>query len=354
MAVDRRDHLHVSGNMHGVPLVYFRSERPLDAASLVRIPAMVGDREQRVTYPVFLRDRDGRLVFRYRDGGSGNGDDLYNVYDEEGRTWRRLIDGPLLSGRGEMNAYCTTPERGPDGRFHMAWVWRETPDCASNRDLGYAWSPDLAAWFNAAGRQLPLPILPDGAGLVDPVPPGGGLLNANRQLGFDNAGRPVLTYHKYDARGDLQVYAARPGAGGWQIVQVSNWTNYRWDFRGGGTIEMEVHVGDIRPVGSNRVAMTYRYPRGAGEWILDEETLRPIPGATAPRREPTYPRGAIRMESDFPGMELRRQGDSGTPPSGMRCTLVWETLGPNRDRPRAPPLPAPSMLRVIAAKEKTP
>ena len=41
-----------------------------------------------------------------------------------------------------------------------------------------------------------------------PVPVGGGLLNVNRELGFDNAGRVVLTYHKYDAAGDLQAALA--------------------------------------------------------------------------------------------------------------------------------------------------
>ncbi len=42
MAIDRAGHLHLSGNMHCAPLVYFRSEEPLDAASLVRVANMVG------------------------------------------------------------------------------------------------------------------------------------------------------------------------------------------------------------------------------------------------------------------------------------------------------------------------
>ncbi len=36
MAVDREGILHLAGNMHCVPLVYFRSEKPMDAASLKR------------------------------------------------------------------------------------------------------------------------------------------------------------------------------------------------------------------------------------------------------------------------------------------------------------------------------
>ncbi|MFP5209791.1 MAG: BNR-4 repeat-containing protein, partial [Acidobacteriota bacterium] len=52
MSLDRDGYLHVSGNMHVAPLVYFRSTRPGDASSLVRVPAMTGKNETRVTYPV--------------------------------------------------------------------------------------------------------------------------------------------------------------------------------------------------------------------------------------------------------------------------------------------------------------
>ena len=349
LALDRDGHIHVSGNMHCVPLVYFRSTKPLDATTLVRVPSMVGNREQRTTYPVFLRDRAGALVFRYRDGGSGNGDDLYNVYDEKTHSWQRLMSEPLTAGLGRMNAYCSVPERGPDGRFHIVWVWRDTPDCATNHDISYARSDDLVHWTDARGRPLKLPITVETGDIVDKVPPGGGLINVNRELGFDHAGRPVVSYHKYDARGDLQVYVARHDGESWKIVQVSAWKDYRWNFSGGGSIQVEVTVGAVRPVGGGRLALNYRYPRGSGTWILDEQTLRPIPGAKAPVEPRPVPAPFLKRESDFPGMQKRSRPDSGEPPPGLRFALTWETLGTNRDRPRDPPLPEPSMLRVIAS-----
>jgi hypothetical protein len=354
MAIDQDGRLHVSGNMHGVPLVYFRSERPLDASSLIPVGHMTGERESRVTYPVFLCDKEGRLVFRYRDGGSGDGDDLYNVYDESSGMWRRLLEQPLLSGQGKVNAYSTVPVCGPDGRFHMVWVWRETPDCATNRDLGYARSDDLVAWTDSSGRVLELPITPDNDETIDPVPPGGGLLNVNRAIGFDHRGRPVATYHKYDAAGDLQVYAARREEGGWVIRQVSDWKGYRWDFRGGGTIVVEVSVGAVRPIAGGRLALDYRYPRGAGTWVLDEDTLKVLPAANAPREAPAVPRVFTRVESGFPGMMLRVGRDDGHAPPGSRYAIVWETLESHRDRPREPPLPGPSMLRVVRVEEAEP
>jgi hypothetical protein len=347
MALDRDGVLHVAGNMHCAPLVYFRSEKPLNAASLQRAETMTGQREQRMTYPVFLHDRAGRLVFRYRDGRSGSGDDLYNSYDESTRTWSRLVPEPLTSGHGQMNAYCSVPAIGPDGRFHMVWVWRNTPDCTSNHDLSYARSDDLVHWTDSAGRPLLLPITAETGDVVDPVPPGGGLLNVNRELGFDNAGRPVVTYHKYDSHGDLQVYAARRQNDTWHIVQVSDWKGYRWDFSGSGTIVVEVTVGAIRPLGERRLALNYRYPRGSGVWVLDEATLRPIPGAVAPREEPLAPYASAKLHSKFPGMRKQTRADTGQAPPGSRYVLTWETLPANRDRPRDPPLPEPSMLSVI-------
>ncbi|MCK5564395.1 MAG: BNR-4 repeat-containing protein [Planctomycetes bacterium] len=52
---DKKGYLHVSGNMHCVPLVYFRSTRPWDISSLERVNTMVGKQEKRVTYPAFMR-----------------------------------------------------------------------------------------------------------------------------------------------------------------------------------------------------------------------------------------------------------------------------------------------------------
>lgn len=69
MACDGNGDLHVSGNMHCVPLICFRTETPGDITALKRLP-MTGRDELRCTYPRFLRDAKSRLVFHYRDGGA--------------------------------------------------------------------------------------------------------------------------------------------------------------------------------------------------------------------------------------------------------------------------------------------
>ena len=96
---------------------------------------MDGDYEERVTYPSLLKLRDGSIYMMYRHGGSGNGNEIFNRYDAQSRTWKRLLDRPLTDGRGKMNAYILGPHPGPDGYYHISWVWRDTPDCCTNHDL---------------------------------------------------------------------------------------------------------------------------------------------------------------------------------------------------------------------------
>ena len=176
MTIDRDDHLHLCGNMHVDPLIYFRTSKPLDVTSFERVDYMVGENEERCTYPVFMPGPEGKLVFRYRDGMSGNGVDYYNVYDEGTQSWSRLVDIPILDGMDLMNAYARQPELGPDNQYHMVWMWRDTGDCATNHDISYATSQDLVNWSAGDGSNLPLPItVKASASIIDPVPPGGGL-----------------------------------------------------------------------------------------------------------------------------------------------------------------------------------
>ena len=344
MALDETGCIHLAGNMHVAPLVYFRTAEPYDINTFERVPAMVGANEERCTYPRFSRTPDDRLLFAYRDGKSGDGVDVYNVYDAATKTWSRLLDTPLLSGEGAMNAYASGPTRGPDEYYHLVWVWRDTPDCATNHHVSYARSKDLIHWETSGGEPLTLPITIANGEAVDPVPPGGGAINGNVKLGFDSRRRPVVSYHKYDAAGNTQIFNARREADGWRIYQTSDW-DYRWEFSGGGSIHFEIRVGTVEPAPDGVLSQSYSHAKlGSGTWRLDEETLKPIGAIETP---PSRPPGLGKPESAFEGIQVRWCGDLGkSDEPGSRYMLRWETLGPNRDRPREGPLPEPSMLRL--------
>lgn len=201
LAADDDGFLHLSGDMHVVPLVYFRTTKPRDTATFERVEKMVGTEEDRCTYPRFFRGATNELLFCYRDGRSGNGNQIFNIYDRQTKTWNRLLDSPLTDGEGLRNAYCDGPTKGPDGFFHLAWVWRESPDAATCHDLSYARSKDLRHWETSAGKPLALPIKLEDSEIVDPVPQRGGILNTSVRLGFDHLQRPTISYHKADAQG---------------------------------------------------------------------------------------------------------------------------------------------------------
>lgn len=349
MTLDDAGYIHLSGNMHVKPLVYFRSTVPRDITTLERAP-MVGKREKRMTYPKFLRGADNQLLYCYRDGNSGNGEEIYNVYDQETRQWKRFLDQPLTSGEGERNAYIHGPVKGPDNRFHICWVWRVHGGCETNNNLSYAVSDDLIHWEKGSGEPVTLPMTLSTADIVDPVPVNGGIINGNAKLGFDSLKRPVVSYHKYDENGNTQIYNARLECGQWKIYKTTNW-EYRWEFSGGGTIIFEVGLSGVSVEGEGKLRQSYSNKKlGSGAWLLDERDFSILEPLKLP---PAYSPELSKVESNFEGVIIRRAGDSGKcPEPGVRYFLQWETLPQNRDHPREGDIPDPSMLRVVKMATK--
>ncbi len=346
LALDEGGHVHVAGNMHNVPLIYFRTTTALDVQSLTRVTSMVGSNEASATYPEFFSGPEGKLIFAYRDGGSGDGNHIFNTYDAEARAWSRLLDTPLTDGQGQYNAYPVGPIQGPDELWHLVWVWRDTPDASTNHDLSYARTVDLVEWESGAGESVNLPITLTTGDIVDAVPAGGGMINNNTKVGFDAENRPIIAYHKYDADGNTQLYNARLEDGVWVSHRTSNW-DYRWEFGGGGTLVFEIEVEPVVAAADGTLTQRYYHAEygGYGAFRLDPETL----AAEAEIEPPLpYPRELDTPESATPEMVTRWQEDTGVSPEpGVVYLLRWETLPSNRDEPRST-IPPPTQLRVYA------
>lgn len=353
MAIDEKKHLHLAGNMHCVPLIYFRSEKPLDIDSLVQVPEMTGENEKRCTYPHFMNGPNGELIFTYRDGSSGNGSQIWNEYDPETNEWTRMLDRPLFDGKGKMNAYFHGPIVGPDGYYHISWMWRDTPDCSTNHDFSYARSRDLRNWENSRGEKLELPITLENGEIIDSAGPGEGLLNPNQRIGFDTEGRIVLSYGKYDENGIYQLYNARLEDGEWKKYRTSSWTK-PWIFSGNGTIISKVSFGGIE-IENGKLVQSYRHTdEGSGRWELSPETFAPIGKAVSPVK---WPKELDEIELDFPGIErrtawdIRDRGRAYGDENDISYIMRWETLPSNRDRAH-PATPPPSFLRVLKMEPK--
>lgn len=116
-----------------------------------------------VTYPRFIPTPAGRLLFTYRFGGSGGGDEILYEYDGASGVWTLIgqyttrsgsYTGTFASGT-DRNAYFDNTLFDSSGRLHATWCWRETPDASSNHDLLYAYSDDVGrTWKNQLGNTI--------------------------------------------------------------------------------------------------------------------------------------------------------------------------------------------------------
>jgi hypothetical protein len=341
--------IHLVGNMHSSPLIYFRSELLYDINSLKPLHTMTGIDEDVTTYPVFMRGSNNEIIFHYRYGRSGSGYEVYNLWNASEKKWIQLLGKPLTDGRGEMNAYMQGPTLGPDNYYHLIWVWRDTPDCATNHTLSYARSKDLINWESIRGEKIELPITIDYKELyVDTTPIHGGLINIGNKIGFDSEGKILIGYHKYDSAGNTQLFLSRFENGEWTSNKVSDW-DYRWDFKGIGTIVNEILIDSPKPSKEKgKVLFGYHHIKyGDGQIVADEKTLKPI---AVTKIEKDYPKEVDIVNSTFPGILVNKVFDSGKSIDGNKYLLRWETLSPNRDVKREGELPPPSMLELIIYK----
>ncbi|MEQ8551070.1 MAG: BNR repeat-containing protein [Cyclobacteriaceae bacterium] len=343
IGIDKEGYIHVAGNMHVHPITYFRSTKPHDITTLEQVMEMVGTEEKRCTYPHFMLTKEGELLFHYRDGGSGNGNEIYNSYDTETKSWSRMLDVPLTDGKGLMNAYQSTPAILQDGWYHMYWVWRDTPDCSTNHDLSYMKSPDLQNWYNAFGEPIELPAtLKQKALIVDPIPVNGGIINLAAKMVLDHKNRPVFTYHKFDEEGNTQLYVAQVNQGAWSYKKVTNW-DYRWEFSGNGSINSEVILKGFRSRRDSKYEIDYWHIKYGDGTILLNKNFDAIGKVI---KSETFSK-TLEAEGAFPGLMVQTTRDLGN--SGeddTRYIMKWETLNRNRDRPRPEPWPEPSLLTL--------
>lgn len=352
LAFDSDNILHVSGNMHAVPLVYFRATKPLDIHSVEGIHRMISvdttrealqnGRENRCTYPKFLKNASGELIFTYRDGSSGNGSQIWNIYDVKTQSWRRFFDVPMFDGEGECNAYFLGPKQGPDGWFHIAWVWRDTPDCATNHDLSYIRSRDLVHWEQSDGTPQILPVTRSNSEVIAPLKNGEGLLNSHIRMGFDTEKRVVVTYTRYDENKNNQLMQARLEKDGWKYFQTTDWT-HSWVFSGNGCIPSELSFGEIQTVNGRIQQYWNRKDEKSGAFILDPATLKPL--ERAPASSPLPPE-CSKCENPQENQRLKRFSVMDEKNPDRMFLFAWETLPVNRDRPHDV-VPEPSILRMF-------
>jgi hypothetical protein len=344
MAVDNSGRLHIAANMHASPLVYYMSD-PTGAADSLKPVSVLADmqEEKSITYPSFLRDPSNRLILKFRSGTVGNGNEIYDIFDDVKGTWSHLTPTAIVDGQGKRSAYFVGPRLGPDGWYHMAWVWCESILYEANHDLSYAKSRDLIHWEKADGTKLTLPITLSTSDIIAPVKEKSALLNG--PVGFDSENRVMIGFHTYDSKGQSQVYLARREGNRWHVVQASQWHDYRWSIVSGGSIPFEVNIGSPGQVGNDVIVPLTRQ----GQRIV----LHLKAGDLSPDGQVEENGSTDEMASlgNLPvptGMLLNKVG---TVENGQPYVIAWASEPPNRDKPRKGALPDSHLVLFSAPRE---
>lgn len=215
LMVDGAGYLHVAWDHHNSRLHYAQSVQP-GSLELGPQRPMVGRDEDAVTYPEFHRQPEGGLLFLYRTGKSGRGNLVVNRYDPASGRWERLHD-KLIDGEGKRNAYWQAfIDR--QGTVHISWVWRESPDVASNHDMAYARSRDGGrTWETSDGRKYALPITAATAEYAARIPQHSELINQT-SMSADSQGNPyIATYWRDTGSAVPQYHIVFRADDGWRV-----------------------------------------------------------------------------------------------------------------------------------------
>jgi len=200
---DGDGYLHMAWNHHNNPLHYCRTVAPGSLELTSEMP-MTGKEEQRVTYPEFYSMANGDLLFFYRNGESGKGNLVINRYDRRSKKWTQLHSN-LIDGEGQRSAYWQAFVDAK-GIVHLSWVWRETPDVASNHDMCYAQSRDGGlTWQKTNGEKYTLPITKTSAENAWLIPQNSELINQT-SIFADAAGHPYIATYWREAGSQVPQY----------------------------------------------------------------------------------------------------------------------------------------------------
>ena len=289
LGVDGDGFVHMSWDQHSQPLRYCRSVSR-GSLELTQEMAMTGVNENKVTYPEFHRLPDGNLLFAYRFGGSGRGNLALNQYDVKSRHWTQVHD-QVISGEGVRSPYWQMT-LDSHGILHLSWVWRESPDVASNHDLAYAKSLDGGkTWLKSGGEPYQLPITADTAEYAARIAPEHELINQTSMCA-DESGRPfIATYWRPEGQKVPQFFVIYQDGTNWKTSQVTARTT-AFSLSGTGTKAIPVSRPQIiveAQGGRNKAYVLFRDAErgsrvsvavcndlGRGEWRIQDLTTQSV------------------------------------------------------------------------------
>ncbi|MBN2262279.1 MAG: BNR repeat-containing protein [Prolixibacteraceae bacterium] len=256
--LDGKGYVHMSWDHHNSKLNYCRSREPY-SLEMGSTESMTGTNENAVTYPEFYRFSNGDLLFAYRDGGSGNGNLILNRYNAGNQQWARLQSN-LIDGQGERNAYWQL-HVGNNDEILLSWVWRESPDVASNHDICFARSNDGGiTWENSKAEAYCLPIDIKQAEIVCPIAQNSNLINQTSMTSDKHGNVFICTYYKKDDGQCTNLHLIYSNQGKWETSTITQ-RNLDFDLSGTGSRNIPISRPQILTSdenGKTQITVVYR------------------------------------------------------------------------------------------------
>lgn len=227
LGIDPHGYIHISYNQHNNPaLNYKRSTTPYnvsggwqDASSLM--PLHPSSFPPSLSYPVFIR-AGSSLLFLYRQGGSGNGDECMNRYDSVTGLWS-IVACPMIQGLGSSSPYLAPPRVDSMGKVHLLWTTRIGWLNQGLNAVVYDPATNTFSTGTVSTSPSPLPLsLPLTQTNSETVlPPAIRVSNVGLNILPEVSGSRVISYLR-DTHDTWETWTGRDTGSGWTHQQLSD------------------------------------------------------------------------------------------------------------------------------------
>lgn len=245
IGIDKKGYIHISYDHHVDNLNYRKSLKPYDITSWSEEIPMTGKREDKVTYPTYIKSQNDKypLMFMYRNGKSGNGDICIKTYNVSNDKWRD-IEPCFLSGTRSKpwtsNAYFNNPIVTNDGKIYLSYTWRThsigKEKRVNNINIDFAKSLDYGkTWQTSNDMPYRLPITQINSETIYAVSPGKNLINQT-SMAIDSNEYPHIVYYANDEDNHLEYQHLWYNGKKWNNQVVSK-RDKVFDLLGGGYFE---------------------------------------------------------------------------------------------------------------------
>ena len=233
IATDGAGCVIVAWGMHSTPQNVWIGSTPGDctvtAAGVLASPLAPGQAtpEAAATYPVLRRLSTGDVIYLWRTGASGNGNQCVYRWNYVSRTFT-AVNMALMNGQGTRSAYLNTVWIDATDRISVAWQWRDSVAVSDAFDCNMLYTLDgFQSTRSMDNTLLPSSITSTNApsALAQSIPKSATAFYEAAQGFCCDAGQRGIAINYYDDGGGagIQLHATRYTGSGYVTTQFGTY-----------------------------------------------------------------------------------------------------------------------------------